>query len=192
MAETGTQSPGDAPRSGVTVNWAAALAEHERWLRAVIYARVNDPHAVDEVFQEVSLAAVRQTAPLQDASKVAPWLYRLSVLQALLYRRKRRRVRDREERAAAEYRATSDEGRSGDPLAWLLADERKRLVREALRRLPARDSEILLLKYSEGWNYHQIAERMGISHSAVESRLHRARARLRTELEAVHGVETVV
>ena len=29
--------------------------------------------------QEVSLAAVRQRAPLADASKIGPWLYRLAV-----------------------------------------------------------------------------------------------------------------
>ncbi len=34
--------------------------------------------------QEVALAAVRQAAPLADAEKVAPWLYRLAVRQALL------------------------------------------------------------------------------------------------------------
>src|SRR5262245_39975264 len=70
------------------VDWQAALAQHERWLRTVILARVREPQAVDDVVQEVALAAVRQAAPLADPAKVAPWLYRLAVLQALLYRRK--------------------------------------------------------------------------------------------------------
>ena len=72
-----------------------------------------------------------------------------------------------------------------DPLGWLLADERQRLVREALGRLGARDSEILLLKYTEGWSYVEIAGRLGISEAAVETRLHRARGRLRRELSAL-------
>ena len=37
--------------------------------------------------QDLSLAAVRQHAPLTDPEKVAPWLYRLAVRQTLLYRR---------------------------------------------------------------------------------------------------------
>ena len=57
------------------------------------------------------------------------------------------------------------------------------------RLLGTRDSgapaELLLLKYTENWNYHQLAERLGVSHSAVEARLHRARARLRGELAAL-------
>ena len=76
-----------------------------------------------------------------------------------------------------------------DPLSWLLSDERQQLVRAAIERLPGRDAEILLLKYTEQWSYQQIADHLGIGHSAVESRLHRARARLRTELAASQLVE---
>ena len=47
------------------VDWSEALAENDRWLRTVIFARVGEGEAVDEVFQEVSLAAVRQQSPLQ-------------------------------------------------------------------------------------------------------------------------------
>ena len=43
-----------------------------------------------------------------------------------------------------------------------------------------------MLKYNEDWSYHALAEHLGISHSAVEARLHRARQRLRTELAALH------
>jgi RNA polymerase sigma-70 factor (ECF subfamily) len=74
---------------------------------------------------------------------------------------------------------------ASDPLVWVLADERRRQVRVAIKRLPPRDSEILLLKYTEDWSYHQLAARLGVSHSAVETRLHRARARLRSELMAL-------
>ena len=64
------------------------------------------------------------------------------------------------------------------------------MVQDALAKLPPRDAEILLLKYSEDWNYHDIAARLDISHAAVEARLHRARLRLRSELMAVDAVET--
>ena len=78
---------------------------------------------------------------------------------------------------------------SPNPLDWLLLAERRQVVRDALERLATRDAEILLLKYSEGWSYHQIAAHLGVSHSAVETRLHRARNRLRHELLARRYVE---
>jgi RNA polymerase sigma-70 factor (ECF subfamily) len=46
-----------------------------------------------------------------------------------------------------------------------------------------------LLKYAQNWSYHEIAEHLGISHSAVESRLHRARRKLRNELAAMQVIE---
>ncbi|NQT38292.1 MAG: sigma-70 region 4 domain-containing protein, partial [Planctomycetes bacterium] len=58
-------------------------------------------------------------------------------------------------------------------------------------RLSRRESEILMLKYTEDWSYRQIADRLGISASAVESRLHRARHRLRSELAALDVIEVV-
>ena len=165
------------------------LTQHERWLRTVVYARLAGAEGVDEVLQEVALAAVRQKAPLNDPAKAAPWLYRLAVVQSLLYRRqhgRRRKLIDRfvQRRPPPEH----DEG-SPDPLAWMLADERQRLVREAVARLSSRDAEILMLKYTQDWNYCQLADRLGISHSAVETRLHRARARLRNELLALNVIE---
>jgi RNA polymerase sigma factor (sigma-70 family) len=172
------------------IDWQAALTQHERWLRTIVLARVREPQAVEEVMQEVALAAVKQAAPLADAGKVAPWLYRLAVLQSLLYRRKcgrRRRLRDR---YTDEVQHT-DRGRPPtlDPLDWLIAEERRGLVRRALAELAARDAEILLLKYTEHWNYHEIARHLEITHTAVEARLHRARARLRQELTALNVVE---
>lgn len=167
------------------MDWQRALAEHDRWLRTILAARLRDRDAVEEVLQEVALAAVRQAAPLVDESKVAPWLYRLAVRQVLLYRRKMGRQRKLTQRFVERVPPSEADADSPDPLAWLLADERRALLRRALTKLAPRDAEILLLKYTEDWSYHQIARQLGISHSAVETRLHRARARLRNELAAL-------
>ena len=51
-------------------------------------------------------------------------------------------------------------------MEWLLAKERKEQVRKAMQRMPRRDAEILLLKYTEDWSYRQLAGRLGISESA--------------------------
>ncbi len=163
------------------VDWAIALAEHGRWLRTVLRSRLGEDQAVDEVLQEVSLAAVAQPQGPSDPGKVAPWLYRLAVRHSLLYKRKRGRQR----RLLDRYSETVDVARnqkSREPLDWLLSEERCRMVREALGILPERDREILLLKYTEDWSYRDIARHLGISESAVEARLHRVRQRLRERL----------
>ena len=189
MIQPEPSSKPDHGISATTIDWCAALTAHDRWLRTVVFARVGESQAVDEVIQEVSLAAVRQQAPLQDATKVAPWLYRLAVTQSLLYRRKQGRRRKLVDAYARRFQPTQGDLGQCDPLGWLLADERRRLVRKALARLPQRDAEILLLKYTEDWSYRELARHLGITEGAVEARLHRARARMREMLVALEVVE---
>ncbi len=164
------------------IDWEAALREHEHWLKTVICARVGEAAAVDEVWQEVSLAAIKQQAPLHDASRLTPWLYQLAVRQSLLYRRtmgRRRKLVDRYvERVMPVARDRSEQ----DPLELLLADERHEQVHLALDALGEQDREILLLKYVHEWSYREMAENLGLTVSAVQARLHRARQRLRDAL----------
>lgn len=180
---------GGGEASDTPIDWPAMLAKHDRWLRTVVGARVGEPQAVDEVMQEVSLAVVRGQAPLNDRSRLAPWLYQLAVRQSLLYRRKVGRRRKLVGHYAERFHPTEQDNRTADPLEWLLAEERQRLVRQAIARLVPRDAEILLLKYIEGWSYHELAEHLGVSHSAAESRLHRARANLREQLAILNVIE---
>jgi len=173
----------------VAVDWAAVLTAHDRWLRTAVLARVGERQAVDEVLQEVALAAVAQRAPLGDPSRAGAWLYRLAVRQALLYRRKCGRRHRVDGRYAALRGATGTTATGRDPLDWLVSAERADLVRAALLRLARRDAEILLLKYTEDWSYRDLADRLGISESAVEARLHRARQRLRDVLAGSRVIE---
>ena len=107
---------------------------------------------------------------------MAPWLYRLAVTCSLLHRRKQGRGRKLIDRYAERRRPTESD-RQGDPLDWLLAKERRGQIRLALTRVPKRDAELLLLKYTEDWSYRQLAQHLGVSESAIEARLHRARGR---------------
>ena len=167
----------------ISMDWDGALAEHEGWLRKVILARTGQAQAVDEVFQQVALAAVEQAAPLTDRAKVAPWLHRLAVIQSARYRRQLGRER-RALKVFSEQHMHLGNGHASDVLAWLVATERHDQTRQALSRLKGADVEVLMLKYGERWSYRQIAERLGISERGVDARLTRARTRLRHELIA--------
>lgn len=158
-----------------------SLAEHRRWLSTVLRARGVEAAAVEEVWQEVCAAALENAAKLRDLQRVAPWLYRITVVASLQYRRRLGRRRKLVERLAANRSESTVSGEL-DPLAWLLADEQRQLVRQAMATLPSKDAEMLLLKHTEDWTYRQLAEHLGLSESAVDARLHRARAKLRRAL----------
>lgn len=157
---------------------AVRVFPHRQWLRSVLLARSRDPAVVDDLLQEVLLALARAERERIVIADIRPWLYRVAVRQALLHRRRmgrRRRLQGRLE----QEQGSLPPHEPTDPLAWLLAVERQELIRTALEQLPGRESEMLLLKYTENWNYRQLAEHLGMTVAAVESRLHRARERLR-------------
>lgn len=163
------------------IDWSAEVAAHRRWLRTVVYSRVGDAHAVEEVLQDVALSAVEGRPALSDASQARAWLYRVAVRQSLLYRRRIGREKRRTNHFAQRQRAAS-ESAAYDPLRWVLADEERELVRRALAELRPGDRELLLLKYTEDWTCRELAGHLGIRVTTVETRLHRARQRLRQAL----------
>jgi RNA polymerase sigma-70 factor (ECF subfamily) len=54
-----------------------------------------------------------------------------------------------------------------------------------LQKLPTRHREVVVLRYLEEMSVAEIAEVLEVSRNAVEVRLNRARARLKTDLRAV-------
>jgi RNA polymerase sigma-70 factor (ECF subfamily) len=173
--------PTPEPKAPGALDWGTTLAAHQGWLRRVVAARLGEPQAVDEVMQDVALAAVAQEAPLANPARVGVWLYRLAVRRVLLHRRRSGRHRSLVDRYAARTRKSAIEA-TASPLSWLLLDERRRLVGDALRRLPPRDAQLLSLKYAEGCTARDLAARLGVTVGTIETRLHRARHRLRAEL----------
>lgn len=167
------------------IDWNAALNDNERWLRSTIATQVGESAAVDEVFQDVALAATRQQAPIRDPRKIAAWLRRLATVYSLLYRRslgrKKKLLRRYQERVPIADAAPAD----ADPLRWLLLEERRALVQEATALLSDEERRVLTLKYTEDRSYKEIADELGATVSAVQSKLHRARARLREKLAAL-------
>jgi RNA polymerase sigma-70 factor (ECF subfamily) len=178
--EDPTQRPSEPATHAV--DWPAEIARHQRWLRTVVLARVADHAAAEDVMQDLATAAVVKGHQLRDPAKAAPWLYRLAVVAALQHRRRQGRRRNLVARYVEQVPPVEHDAREADPLDWLLADERRSIVRQALECLPRRDAEVLLLKYTEDWSYRQLAEHLGLSTSAVEARLHRARKKMRRAL----------
>lgn len=127
---------------------------------------------VEDVAQETFLTAWRRLATYRARAPFEHWLTRVclnSCYDALRRRRTDRTSIDAAPEAAAEFHDPSD------------AVELERL----LGRLPPEDRFILLLLDGEGWNVAEIADRLGWSATRVKVRAHRARHRLRRQLEQV-------
>lgn len=159
-----------------------ALPDHEDWLRTSLLARLGNRDEVEEVMQEVAVAAANQSAKEEPVDRVGPWLYRVAMRQMMLFRRKAGRRRKLINNVAEAKQPTEEDPQGRSPLEFLISTERQEEVRQAMRKMTERDRQLLMLKYVEGLSYGQIAARVGVTASAVQSRLHRARALLRKEL----------
>ncbi len=159
-----------------------AFPEHQAWLRTTLQARLGCAHEVEEVMQEVAIAAATQSAKQQPVERVAPWLYRVALRQMILFRRKAGRRKRLIENAARLSPETDSHSRTREPLDWLISLERQKEVQSAMSQMSERDRQLLMLKYVDGLSYGEIAQRIGVTASSVQSRLHRARALLRERL----------
>jgi RNA polymerase sigma-70 factor (ECF subfamily) len=101
----------------------------------------------------------------------------------LLFRRKAGRRRKLLNRVVDRPLPRDETQATRSPLEFLISEERQVEVRQALVKMSERDRQLLLLKYVDGLSYGEIAQRVGVSASAVQSRLHRARNLLRKHLE---------
>jgi RNA polymerase sigma-70 factor (ECF subfamily) len=167
--------------STTAIDWITRLQANLGWLSRVVYARIGDQHATEDILQELAIAADSWPTTLQGHEAVNRWLYSVAVKQAALHVRTEVRGQRRTERYAERIaeRGDSPEG----PLKRLIASENADWVREAIQELTPRQREVLLLKYFDDLSCREISERIDIEESTVRRHLADARKRLRQVLQ---------
>ncbi len=141
-------------------------------LRLEVVAQLDDrPERVARAYSAVELPMLR------DPSKFANWLYRITTTTALAQLRRRRFTVSLDSPGL-------DEPRSAEPTLTESAEraDKAREVREALAVLPEPDRLAVILHYVDGYSHEEIGSILGTSVSAVKSRVHRARRRVREEM----------
>jgi RNA polymerase sigma-70 factor (sigma-E family) len=145
----------------------ALYAEHALGLVRLAVLLVGDRASAEDVVQDAFLGLYRRWDRLPDTS--APLAYvRVSVLNGC---RTTLRRRSRSRLAAP---LTDRPAESAEALALL--SEEQRAVADALRRLPERQREALVLRYYLSLSEAEIAAAMGISRGTVKSATSRALA----------------
>ncbi|HUB40760.1 MAG TPA: RNA polymerase sigma factor [Streptosporangiaceae bacterium] len=134
----------------------------------------------EDVTAETFLAAFRARARYDLSRENArPWLYGIAIRQISKHSRAERRYRQALSRVQPET-VTAD---FGDRVADRVAAERLRpRLSAVLSGLSHQDRELLLLVAWAGLTYEESAQALGVSASAVKSRLHRIRVRTRRAL----------
>jgi len=151
------------------VNYAAAL--------------VGDAADAEDIVQEAFIRAFRSIRRFRGDSLFRTWLYQI-VTNAARTHRSRRRLRPEDTTGAP-----SNDDREGPPPLRDPGDLEAQIVLRdrldrALSALPDDLREAVVLRDVEGFDYREIATMLGIPMGTVESRIFRARERLRALLTA--------
>jgi RNA polymerase sigma-70 factor (ECF subfamily) len=144
------------------------LATHPRLVRTLT-AVLGDAAAAEDCVQEAFVRAWRAWPRWRPEAAVEAWLYRIALNVAFSYRR-RMRLRQVTERLLRPGVGRSDARISASPL------------RQALAKLPPRESAAVLLRHYHGYSRADTAQILGLTERAVSLRLERARAILLREL----------
>ena len=159
--------------------FATIFDRHAAEILRYAHARLG-PDLAEDVTAETFLAAFRRRDSYDTSRADArPWLYGIAVRLIGKHRRAEGRHR-RMLQAAPADRVTEDPGdRSADRVT---AQQLRPRLTAMLDALPGRDRELLLLVAWAGLTYAEAARALGLSESAVRSRLHRIRTKTRAAL----------
>lgn len=166
----------------------------------------GDEALAEDCVQDAWLGVIRGAGGFERRSSVRTWIFRI-----LLNRLRTRLQREGkfvafsalEWKRGSEREPAVDESRflpgnharwpghwTQPPVAWaaspedeLLAEEVRALVMTALQSVPPAQRQVMTLRDVEGWDSSEVCELLDISEANQRVLLHRARSRVRRELE---------
>ena len=151
----------------------ADVTEFVARLRAFIRARVPDDATADDLTQESLLKVYRSRASLREDDRLEAWLYRIARRTLIDYYRKRRPSEELPDSLKSESKEEVNTIRD----AVLISTIR------FMEELPEAYRVPLQLSEFEGMAMAKIAARLGLSLSAVKSRIRRGRQMLKKRLQ---------
>lgn len=155
----------------------------EYWMRSrhvagsFVRSMVRDEHMAEDVLQRVAIAAAKNFDQFDRERAFAGWLVGIAKREVAQYYRERGRDRHTFDDALVGQLADAHVA-VADDLA-----ERTLALNICIGKLQGRSREIIDLRYQQNLKPGKIADRVGISATAITSLLHRLRTSLRQCIE---------
>ncbi len=131
---------------------------------------------VEDVTQEVFIAALRSLPSFRGESQFSTWLRTLTNNKVAEYYRKRNRKQE-----APQVHLSEALNHAGGNISAII--EERIALRTALRKIPSQYQEIILLRFAEGLQFNEIAELTGKNLEATKSLFRRAISALHNYLD---------
>lgn len=153
-----------------------------------VRARVSDAATAEDLTQEILLRASRSKAGVRDETRLAGWFFQIARNAITDYYRRKKPLSSFDETIERHI----ETGRSDefDAEEQKLRQELNEYLRGVVNGLPAIYRDALIKVEFEGMAQVELAANEGMSVSAVKSRVQRARALVRKQLEECCKIET--
>ncbi len=140
----------------------------------------RDSHHAEDAFQATFMVFAKNAHKVRNPDALSSWLHGVAYRTSL--RLNRKTTRQLSDNLNEEQMVVSD-----DPFEKLTSKFANQKTDEELHRLPEQLRTPMILRYLSGKNNAEIADHLGLSVSAVEGRLKRAKSKLRARLMR-HGI----
>lgn len=157
---------------------AAFVAQHQDRVARLVYRLLGGHGEAEDVVQDVFLAALRKLPEFRGEARFSTWLTAIAVNIC----RSRRRARWLRWRPLSAVAANAGQAPALPAEQGAVSAERLAQVRAAVRELPAKYREVIVLRYLEDLPAAEVAAVLGLTTNTVAVRLNRARAKLRDVL----------
>ena len=178
----------DALRRGENRAYEAAIRQYGGRLLGTATRLLGSPDEARDCVQETFLQVHRKIDTFEARAQLGTWLHRICVNACLMKLRKRAR---HNETTIDELLPEFDANDCRIEPAWHIAPiedlleqaETRQLVHDSIAELPEDYRIALMLRDIEGYSTAETAKTLDITEGAVKTRLHRARAALKKQLE---------
>jgi len=145
----------------------------------------------EDVLQTTFLKALQSLPAFEGRSSLSTWLYRIAVNEALMLIRKRRPevqvfAGDGGDDEDEDYLPVQFVDWTTIPEEAMLSSEAVTYLDQAIQRLPPKLRLVFLLRDVEGLSIRETSETLGLTETAVKTRLLRARLFLREQLSGYY------
>jgi len=171
----------DATKLGDAAAFEQIVRRHQGSLINYFYKFTGNFEQSRELTQDVFLRVFQSANRYKPVAKFTTYLFTIAHNLAIneVIAKKRNEEEFIDDRIPNGYFPFSDK----TPEDAILVKEIQTEVRHALFRLTSRERSAIIMKYTEGMTYDEIAGATGSSESAVESLIMRARAKLKLSLK---------
>lgn len=159
------------------------MRRYNQRLYRVARSILSDDGEAEDVMQDAYVRAYSHLGQFAGRSSFATWITRIAVYEALARARRGRRLVQMEDSSRAEGAMKFSTPAEAGPEQRAIQRDFQNVLEVAIAALPESFRSVLMLREVEGLSTAETAECLGIGEPLVKTRLHRARAALRRELE---------